>query len=169
MWRGGFQLRAQAEDLRVELQQRRAQPFEHGHDPGRQMLVQSRPGLRHPPVRRGGQSMAHQEAAALRLHPAAMAHQLLALARDVPPLFLGLGGHADDRQRIAVALHIAVQPQAQRARVAPIGLYPAAAFVQRLRTDDVAVRSSRQQRAMQAEAEATAFINDMHLLALFHQ
>lgn len=98
-----------------------------------------------------------------------MSDQLLTLARDVPPLLLGLAGHADDGQCVAVALHVTIQPQAERARVAPVGLHPAAALIQRLRTDDVTRRSCRTERALQAKAEAAALIDHMHLMTCGEQ
>ena len=113
--------------------------------------------------------MVDQQAAPLCLHLAAVPHELLALARDMASLLLHLGGHADDGQRIAVALHVAVQPQAEGARITPVGLHPAAALIQRLRTDDVTRRSRRTERALQAKAEAAALIDHMHLMTCGEQ
>ena len=45
-WRGGFQLRAQGEDLRVQRKQHGPCDLQHGDDPGRQVPVQTIPRLR---------------------------------------------------------------------------------------------------------------------------
>jgi hypothetical protein len=58
-------------------------------------------------------------------------------------LFLFFAGHAHDRQRVAVALEEAIQLQAQRLGIEPIGLYPLVLLVELLRANHVTANAQR--------------------------
>jgi hypothetical protein len=67
----------------------------------------------------------------------------LTLPMNCRGTFLFLAGHAQERQRVAIALHKAVQLQAERLCIQPIGLYPPVLLIQLLRTDHVALDPQR--------------------------
>ncbi len=88
-------------------------------------FTQTRPGLILPPVRRRRQTVTDQQAAALGLELLAMTHQLFALPRHMPGLFLRFAGHPDHCQFPRVTLHVARESLTKRGRIARIGLYSA--------------------------------------------
>ena len=109
--------------------------------------------------------MTNKQTAALRLHFLPVMNKLLTLAAPVPGPLLLFIGHPDHGQRVFVASQVTVQAQAERAAIAPVSLHAGVAFVELLRSDDVAVCASLEQRAVESEAEPAGFIDDMNLKA----
>ncbi len=65
-------------------------------------------------------------------------------------------------QRVAIALHEAVQLQAERLGIQPIGLYALVVFIQLLRTDHVALDPQRREIALQGKPKPARFIERVH-------
>ena len=86
-------------------------------------------------------------------------------APPVPGPLLLCTGHPNHCQRVFVASQVTVQAQAERAAIASISLHAGVAFVELLRSDDVAVCASLEQRAVESEAESAGFIDDVNLKA----
>ena len=81
-----------------------------------------------------------------------MTDNLLTLAAPVPSPLLPFARHPDHGQRVLVASQVTIQAQAERATIAPVSLHSGVAFVELLRSDDVTVRSSLEQRAVEPVA-----------------
>ena len=77
-------------------------------------------------------------------------------------LFLFFAGHAHDRQRVAVALHEAVQLQAQRLGIQPVGFHAPILLIQLLRADHVALDRERAELSLQRKTKPARFIDRMH-------
>ena len=160
-----LQLDSERTNLLIEGEQRRPVELKVGQYPGWQKLAQPVPALRLPPVPRGRQPMTKKQPAALRLYLLPVMDKLLTLTAPVPgPLFL-FTGHPDHGQRVFVASQVTVQAQAECAAIASVSLHPGVAFVELLRSDDVAVCASLEQRAVECEAEPAGFIDDVNLKA----
>ena len=160
-----LQLDSERTNLLIEGEQRRPVELKVGQYPGWQKLAQPVPALRLPPVRRGRQPMTNKQPAALRLYLLSVMDKLLTLTAPVPGPPLLCTGHPNHGQRVFVASQVTVQAQAERAAIASISLHPSVAFVELLRSDDVAVRASLEQRAVEPEAEPAGFIDDVNLKA----
>src|SRR5882762_2714957 len=65
-------------------------------------------------------------------------------------------------QRVAIALHEAVQLQAERLGIQPIGLYALVVFIQLLRTDHVALDPQGREIALQEKTKPARFIDRAH-------
>jgi hypothetical protein len=148
-----LQLDSERANLLIEGEQRRPVEFKVGQYPGWQKLSQPVPVLQLPPVRWGRQPMTNKQTAALRLHFLPVMNKLLTLAAPVPGPLLLFIGHPDHGQRFFVASQVTVQAQAERAAIAPVSLHAGVAFVELLRSDDVAVCASPEQCAVESEAE----------------
>jgi hypothetical protein len=79
-----------------------------------------------------------------------------------PRTFLFFSGHAHDRQRVAIALHEAVQLQAECLGIQPISLHPLVLLIQLLRTDHVAMNPQGSKLPLQRKTKPTCFIDCMH-------
>ena len=77
--------------------------------------------------------MIDHQTAPLSFESFARAHQLLALPMNGTRAFLFFRWHAHNRQRIAIALHEAVQLQAKRFGIQSVGLHPLVVLIQLLR------------------------------------
>jgi hypothetical protein len=66
---------------------------------------------------------------------------------------------------VFVTSQVTVQAQAECATIAAVSLHVGVAFVELLRSDDVALCTSLEQRAIKSEAEPAGFIDDMNLKA----
>ena len=91
--------------------------------------------------------------------------KLLTLTALVPGLLLLCTWHPNHCQRVFVASQVTVKAQAERAAIASISLHAGVAFVELLRSDDVAVCATLEQRAVESEAEPAGFIDDVNLKA----
>src|SRR5688572_4008037 len=91
-----------------------------------------------------------------------MMDQLPALTRSVPGPFLFLARHADNRQFARIAIDIARKPLAEGGGVPWVGFYSGSLLVEFARSDDVAMSSGGEQLAVESEAEAARFINDVN-------
>ena len=77
-------------------------------------------------------------------------------------LLFCFSGHTHDRQCVAVALHEAIQPQAERLGIQPIGLHPLVALIQLLRTDHVAMNPEGSKLPLQCETKPARLIDRVH-------
>ena len=111
--------------------------------------------------------MIDHQTASLGFELLARFDQLLALPVDGPQLFLLLRGHPHKRQRLPVAFHKAVQFQAERLGIQPIGLHPLIALIQLLRTDHVTRDPQRSERSLQAKPKPARFVDGVNLRAAF--
>jgi hypothetical protein len=107
--------------------------------------------------------MTIKQPAARRLHLLPVMDKLLTLTAPVPGPLLLFTGHPDHCQRVFVASQVTVQAQAECAAIASISLHASVAFVELLRSDDVA--ASLKQRAVEPEAKSAGFIDDVNLKA----
>jgi hypothetical protein len=64
---------------------------------------------------------------------------------------------------VAIALHEAVQLQAERLGIEPVGLYSLVALIQLLWTDHVALDPQGREIALQGKTKPARFINRVHL------
>jgi hypothetical protein len=71
-------------------------------------------------------------------------------------------GTAHDRQRVAIALHEAVQFQAERPGIQPVGLHPLVLLIQLLRADHVANDPQATQLPLQRKTKPARFIHGVH-------
>jgi hypothetical protein len=131
--------------------------------------VAQSPDFPHSMTSRGRQPMTNKQRAALGLHLLSVMDKLYALTPPVPGPLLLFTGHPDHGQRVFVASQVTVQAQAERSAIAPVSLHPGVAFVEVLRSDDVAVCASLEQRTVECEAEPAGFIDDMNLKACCEQ
>ena len=115
-----------------------------------------------PPVLHRLHSVIDHETAPLSFQSLARAHQLLALPVNGAGTFLFFAGHAHDRQRVAIALHETIQPQAERLGIEPIGLHPLVVFIQLLRTDHVAMNPEGSKLPLQRKTKAARFIDRVY-------
>src|SRR6266702_7381400 len=84
----------------------------------------------------------------------------LSAAAGFAPALLLLGGDANRRQFLAIALQPAREPQAQRAGIDLVGL---ALALEDHRRDQERLRPGLHQLAVQHEAEAAGFLHSKHL------
>jgi hypothetical protein len=89
--------------------------------------------------------MTNKQTAALGLHLLSVTDKLLTLTAPVPGPLLPFAWHPDHGQRVLVASQVTVQAQAESATIAPVSLHACVAFVELLRSDDVAVGASLDQ------------------------
>jgi hypothetical protein len=82
-------------------------------------------------------------------------------------LFLLLARHPHHRQRFPVALHKAIESQAERFGIQAVGLHPLIALIQLLRTDHVALDFQRSQLPLQPKAKPARFVDGVNLCAAF--
>jgi len=88
--------------------------------------------------------------------------QLLALPVDSALLFLFVRGHAHQRQGATIALDEAVQLQAERLGIEPVGLYSLVVFIQLLGTGHMTVDRERTQVALQRKTKSARLIDRVH-------
>jgi hypothetical protein len=87
---------------------------------------------------------------------------LLTLPMDGTSLLFFFSGHTHNRQCVAVALHEAIQPQAERLGIQPVGLHPLVALIQLLRTDHVAMNPDGSKLPLQRKTKPARFIDRIH-------
>ncbi len=87
--------------------------------------------------------MVDHQTTALGFHLFARAHQLLALSVHRTQLLFLRSRHPHQREGVLIAFHVAVQLQAKRLGIAPVGLHPLPRSSQLLRADDVALDPER--------------------------
>jgi len=76
--------------------------------------------------------------------------------------FLFFAGHAHHRQRVAIALHQAIQLQAERLGIQPVSLHPLVAFIQLLRADPMAINPEESKLPLQRKTKSACFIDRVH-------
>jgi len=81
---------------------------------------------------------------------------------DCSQLLFFFTGHTHPGQRIAIALHEAVQFQAERFGIEPVGLHSPVLLIQLLRTDHVTVDRKRVQLALQRKTKSACLIDGVH-------
>ena len=110
--------------------------------------------------------MIDHQAAPLGFELFARFDQLLALPVDSALLFLFFRGHAHQRQGATIALDEAVQLQAERLGIEPVGFYPPVALIQLLWANHVTVNAQCTQLALQAKTKPARFVNGVHFCSL---
>ena len=91
-----------------------------------------------------------------------MPHQLFALPRHMPGLFLRFARHPDHRQLPRVTLHVARQTLTQRRGIARITLHSRAFFIEFAWRNHVALSSGRFQLSIETKAKPARFVDYMH-------